>query len=111
MSNKAELGTKGEQIAGDYLMSKGYDIIRTNYRYKHAEIDLIAKLNGLLIFVEVKTRTNLNFGYPEDFVDDKKANKVMEGAEQYTYENNWDGDIRFDVVAITIKNGEPDIAW
>lgn len=102
MSKKAELGAEGELLAAEYLQSIGYEIQHQNYRYKLAEIDIIAKHDQLLIFVEVKTRTKTNFGFPEEAVDDKKAAKVGEGAEHYTFENNWDGDIRFDIISIVV---------
>lgn len=102
MSSKAEIGAKGEQMAERYLESKGYDIVERNYRYKLAEIDLIVRDNNFLVFVEVKTRSNSSFGYPEEAVNDKKAQKVVEGAEYYIEKNSWDGNIRFDIVAINL---------
>ncbi len=102
MSKKAELGVKGELLAAEYLVSNEYVIEKKNYRYKHAEIDIIAKKDQLLVFVEVKTRTKIDFGFPEDFVDQKKAAKVGEGAEQYVFENNWNGDIRFDIISVIV---------
>ena len=103
MSKTAEIGAKGESLAAKYLMEKGYEILERNYRYKHAEIDIIAKKGQLVVFIEVKTRTKANFGFPEDSVDDKKAAKVIEGAEQYVLENDWRGDIRFDIVSIIME--------
>ena len=100
MSKKAETGAKGEQLAAKSLEDNGYEVLEVNYRYKHAEIDIIAKKEGLLIFVEVKTRTKINFGYPEEAVDEKKALKVNEGAEQFIYENDWTGDVRFDIISV-----------
>jgi putative endonuclease len=104
MSDKIKTGNKGEELAATFLASKSYEIVARNYRYKHAEIDLIVKKDNCLIFVEVKTRSSSSFGEPETFVSDKKAAKVMEGAEQYMIETNWHGSIRFDIVSIKIEN-------
>jgi putative endonuclease len=100
MSNKAKLGVRGESIAAQYLENLGYRIEETNYRYKHSEIDLIVMYDQMLIFVEVKTRSKIAFGYPEEAVDEKKSKKIIEGAEYYIFENDWGGDIRFDIVSI-----------
>ena len=72
MGKNNTLGLEGEQLASDYLKNKGWIIHEMNYRFSRSEIDLIAAKNDLLIFVEVKTRTNTSFGLPEEFVDEKK---------------------------------------
>jgi len=108
MSDKIKTGNKGENLAADFLQKKGYEIVARNYRYKHAEIDLIVRQKNLFVFVEVKTRSSSSFGEPEAFVDTKKAAKIFEGAEQYIHEANWNGNIRFDIVSV--KTGaEPEI--
>lgn len=110
MSDKIKRGLEGEQMAADYLQRQGYDVIARNYRYGRSEIDLIVTRAGWLVFVEVKTRTRVDFGYPEEAVNEKKATKVLEGAAQYIFENNWNGPVRYDVIAITWKReGEPEI--
>ena len=78
----------------------GYEIIERNYRYKHSEIDLIAKNNGFLVFVEVKTRKSTKFGQPEQFVTPHQEAKIREGAEEFILKANWEGPIRFDIVSI-----------
>jgi putative endonuclease len=100
MNDKAVTGSQGEALAADFLVKKGYEIIVRNYRYKHSEIDLIMKHESFIVFVEVKTRTSSWFGEPEAFVDNQKVKKIFQGAEQYTYENKWEGNIRFDVVSV-----------
>ncbi|MCL4149230.1 UNVERIFIED_CONTAM: hypothetical protein GTU68_052387 [Idotea baltica] len=75
-----------------------------NYRHSRYEIDLIASKPKMLIFVEVKTRTNISFGNPEAFVDDKKAENVMKAADHFIHEHNWKGDIRFDIISILKKD-------
>src|SRR5688572_21945204 len=100
MSDKIKIGARGESIASDFLQNKGYQILVRNYRYKHAEIDLIVKKGAFIVFVEVKTRSYSFFGEPEAFVDSKKAATVIHAAEQYTYENKYEGNIRFDIVSV-----------
>lgn len=102
MSKKADLGVKGESLAAEYLSAKNYEILMKNYRHKHAEIDIVARLGELLVFVEVKTRSSINFGYPEESVDKKKSNKVIEGAEQYVLECDWQADVRFDIISVVV---------
>lgn len=104
MSDKIKTGNRGEEIAADFLLDKGYEILVTNYRYKHSEIDLIVKKKDLLVFVEVKTRSSTSFGEPENFVDDKKAKKIFEGAEHYIFEINWQEAIRFDIISVVMHS-------
>ena len=103
MRKNKELGQDGEQMAADYLLRNGWTILETNYRYRRSEIDLIASSKNLLVFFEVKARTNTSFGLPEDFVDDKKAENIMKGADQYIREVDWKGNVRFDIISIIKK--------
>jgi putative endonuclease len=95
-----ELGRWGEDTAVAHLEAKGYTILQRNYRHHYGEIDIIARSTPFLVFIEVKTRTNLSFGMPESFVDRTKARLITNTAEEYTFRTNWQGPIRFDVVAI-----------
>ena len=106
MAQHNETGKQGELEAVRYLQEKGYEIMTRNYRYQHAEIDLIAKKGKLLVFIEVKTRTNLSYGNPEEFVSYTKAKLVMKAAEHYIFANDWLHDIRFDIVAVTLAGNE-----
>jgi len=105
VSDKIKKGKEGESIAADFLVTKGFEIIERNYRYRRSEIDLIVKKNNWLIFVEVKMRSSDAFGLPEDFVDYKKVKNVITGAEEYTYRQNWQGNVRFDIVSIRERKG------
>lgn len=107
MAQHNETGKQGEAEARQYLQNQGYQILHTNYRHQHAEIDLIAQKGKLLIFVEVKTRSNVSYGNPEEFVSYAKAKLVMKAAEQYIFTHDWQHDVRFDIVAVTV-NG-PDV--
>ena len=106
MAQHNETGKQGEAEAVRYLQEKGYEIVARNYRHQHAEIDLIAKKGRLLVFVEVKTRSNLSYGNPEEFVSYTKAKLVMKAAEYYIFSHDWLFDIRFDIVAVTLASPE-----
>ena len=96
-----QIGDKGEEQAVMFIVSKGYKILERNFRYKRAEVDIIAQTSNLLVFIEVKTRKNSQFGFPEQFVDSNKANMVHSAATAYLEDINWLDDIRFDIIAIT----------
>lgn len=104
MNKNKELGQEGEQLAANYLKKKGWIIREMNYRFSRSEIDLIASKQGLLIFVEVKARTNTSFGLPEEFVDEKKTENIMKAADHYIKETDWKGNIRFDIISIIKKH-------
>ncbi len=77
LKNNFQKGRYGENIAKEYLISQGCKIIECNWHYsKNAEIDIIAEDKGVLIFVEVKTRTSLNFGHPFESIDYNKLRKI-----------------------------------
>lgn len=101
-----KIGNEAEKMASDYLLKKSYEILFTNWRYQHAEIDIIAKKNSIIVFVEVKFRKNNHFGYPEEFVSKNKIRKMKEAAEAYIEQNNWEGELRFDIIAIQNQNIE-----
>jgi putative endonuclease len=108
MNSKQLLGQRGEQWAADLLTSKGFKVVERNFRYKKAEIDIIAQQGKLLIFVEVKTRTNLDFGEPEEAVSHNKIRLILMAAESYIKNTGWFYDIRFDIIAIHSQN-QPEI--
>jgi len=99
------LGKKGEEIAVEYLKKEGYEIVETNYRHGRNEIDIISKMGDLLVFVEVKARSNLQYGFPESFVSKKQEKRITQTAEHYIFENNWEQNIRFDVISIETTKG------
>ncbi|NJN26802.1 MAG: YraN family protein [Cyclobacteriaceae bacterium] len=104
MGKNNELGLEGEQLARDYLEQNAWHICACNYRYRRSEIDLIASKNDLMIFVEVKTRTNTAFGMPEEFVNENKVENIHKAAVQYIIDIAWQGQIRFDIIAIVRKS-------
>ena len=103
MAEHNETGYLGEQEAALYLEGKGYQILARQYRYLHAEIDIIAKKDKLLIFVEVKTRRWTSFGMPETFVTRDKVRLIKKAAEHFIFTHDWLWDIRFDIIAILIQ--------
>ncbi len=103
MSDKISKGNYGEQLATDFLVNAGFEILERNFRYKRAEIDIIARKDDVLVFAEVKARSSQNFGFPEAFVNEAKEEKIREAAEQFIEANNWKGDIRFDIVSVILK--------
>ncbi len=109
MSTHNELGVKGEILACEFLQAKNYTILEINWRFARAEIDIIAKQNQTIIFVEVKTRSTDYFGFPETAVDEAKQKNMAMAAEEYLEQQNMETDVRFDVISIVMKNNQPDI--
>lgn len=113
MDNKKDIGNYGEKIATDFLIEKGFKIIEQNYHFGHGEIDIIAKDNNVLVFVEVKTRKNLEFGDPILAVTKNKQRQLKKIAEAYLYEKEiTNTDCRIDVIGILLyKNLPPKITY
>lgn len=97
-------GKIGEKKAEKYLLKKGYALLERNYKTKFAEADLIFDDAGVLVFVEVKTRSSADFGEPSQAVNYAKQKKYVKLAEHYVMTHNVDKDVRFDVVEV--KKGE-----
>lgn len=93
-------GQHGEAIATEHLVKSGFEILTKNYRFKRGEIDIISKSDNIMVFVEVKYRSNNKFGNPEDFVSDGQKDSILRTAEQYILDQDWEGSIRFDIIAI-----------
>jgi len=100
MASHNDFGNQGEEIAIEYLQKKGYTIVEKNYRYLKAEVDIIARKGNELIAVEVKTRSSLSFGNPQDFVSKKKIQLLVKAMDYYVVENDLDVEVRFDIIAI-----------
>ena len=100
--NKRTVGTEYEQKAVEYLKSRGYFIIERNFRCKSGEIDLIAKHENYLVFIEVKYRKNSTKGSPEEAVTLSKIRTISKVADYYRlrYGYGEDTPCRFDVIAI-----------
>lgn len=100
--NKRRVGAKKEVLAGKLLLLHGYEILETNYRTKSGEVDIIARQGTYLVFVEVKYRSMVGFGEPQQAVDIRKQHKIRKVARDYCYLKHFplDTPVRFDVVAI-----------
>ncbi|HQQ82254.1 MAG TPA: YraN family protein [Cyclobacteriaceae bacterium] len=109
MTDKIKRGQEGEELAASFLEEKGYTILERNYRHRKSEIDLIVCKDRWLVFVEVKTRTSTAFGFPEEFVDYAKKRMIFQGALHYMTEKDWQGNVRYDIIAIHVDRGLPDI--
>ena len=101
MNTKHDIGKKGETEAVDYLLTNNYTILERNFRFSRFEIDIIAQDGAILIFVEVKTRNSNIVGEPEDFLSQAQQERIMIAAEHYLEISDFEGDVRFDVIAIT----------
>lgn len=104
MCDKIKSGKEGENLAAAYFKDKGFEIVARNYRYGHAEIDLIVRKGEWTLFVEVKTRSSTAFGHPEEFVTTQQANRIFAAAEEYIYSTDWHGHIRFDIVSVKLTS-------
>lgn len=101
-----DLGKEGEQIAKQHLEDNGYEVLDENWVYGKAEIDLIVYKDGIMIFVEVKARSSVAFGEPEDFVHEAKQKQMELAATEYIDIMNHQNDIRFDIIAITFTKNK-----
>ena len=111
MQNKQQkFGETGESLAAWYLKKNGYKIIEQNYRTQLGEIDIIAKEKKTIVFVEVKARKSTRFGNPKWAVTPKKQRKISMVALYYLKTTNQiNTKARFDVVAITSNQDQPQI--
>ncbi len=101
-----ELGRKGEQAAARYLETRGYTLVKQNYRHKTFEIDIIAMDKDVLCFVEVKTRSNINKALPREAISQTKQKKMILGATYYFKEKKVTNQrARFDVVEVVYSTG------
>lgn len=105
MAEHNELGKFGEEQAVAYLQQHGYDILETNWTFQKAEIDIIAQKGNRLAVVEVKTRSSIDYGLPQDFVKPKKIQLLVKAINEYVVSNDLDVEVRFDIIAV-YKEGE-----
>jgi putative endonuclease len=106
MAEHNELGKKGEELAAKCLLSKGYEILETNYRFGRDEVDIIAKKDDWIVFVEVKTRVNEYAGAPEEAVSLAKQKRIIKVANSYLIDNDLCNEGRFDIFGIIINQKE-----
>lgn len=111
ITNKRKTGNYGEDLACKFLEERGFKIVERNYFYGHGEIDIITKDGDELVFVEVKYRTNDEYGPPELSISKGKQRLVRRTAEAYLFENGIkDQKCRIDLIAILhLKDEKPKI--
>lgn len=103
MASHIDFGKNGEQISRQFLESKGYAILKENWRFEHKEVDLICKDGNTLVFVEVKTRSGNYFQQPYEAVEIRKQKLLIEAAEAFILEFSDFDEIRFDIISILQK--------
>lgn len=107
MKNNYKIGRNGEAIAQKYLEKNGYKIITTNYYTRKGEIDIIATQGKEIIFIEVKTRSSIEFGRPIESVTKNKQKHMYQTAKYYIHKTKQETKcIRFDVIEVYIINGK-----
>ncbi len=100
MAEHNDLGKLGEEMAVNYLQKNGYEILEKNWTFQKAEIDIIAKKENVLAVVEVKTRSSIDFGLPQDFVKPKKIQLLVKAINEYVIKKDIDAEVRFDIIAV-----------
>lgn len=107
MFRNKEIGKLGEDIAAKHLKNNGYIVLKRNYRTKYGEIDIIARDEKYIVFVEVKTRKGVSFGHPREAVDSYKQSRIKNMAILYMAQNKYIGcGVRFDVVEIILDEND-----
>lgn len=104
-----DLGDFGEFVAENYFKEHGYRILEKKFNSPYGELDLIAESDAHLVFVEVKTRSNTNYGFPAESINQKKLFHMKRTAEMYLLTCPCEKEIRFDVIEVYAKmvNGLP----
>lgn len=103
MAQHNEFGKQAENQAVAYLQENGYEILERNFFFQHAEIDIIALKNNVLVVIEVKARSTDFFGNPESFVNPKKIQLLTKAIDHYSQLKNYDFEIQFDIISV-VKN-------
>lgn len=104
MAEHNDLRKLGEELAVEYLQKDNYHILQTNWVFQKAEIDILAQKGNVLAVVEVKTRSSIDFGQPQDFVNPKKIQLLVKAVNEYIIQNDLDVDVRFDIVSVFKNN-------
>ncbi len=104
MAKHLKTGKSGESLALSYLKKQDYNILATNWRYRRSEIDIIAKEEKVLVFIEVKTRRDDYFGKPEVAVNKRKKQLLIDASNAYMQAINHQWEIRFDIISIVARS-------
>lgn len=109
MKAQQRVGRWGEQAAAEYLEKQGYILLERNFRTAHGEVDIIARQNNVLVFVEVKARSSNRYGAPEYSVTPKKRMHILSTAQEYILAHPEFSTWRMDVIAVEGETGEAKI--
>ena len=102
------IGQQGEDLAAEFLTARGYKILERNYRAGHQELDIIASQDGVLHFVEVKTRHTTQFGFGEDAMHSKKIDRLLQAIDAYLGNIDVDPEWQLDLIVVELRaNTEP----
>ena len=100
-SYNKDIGSFGEALARDYLISKGYKILNMNFRNKFGEIDIICKKNNLLIFCEIKSRYSNSFGSPIESITCYKQKQIIKLSElNLISKKYYNFNVRYDIIEV-----------
>jgi len=106
------LGKIGEDIAEEYLLTQGYEVVNRNWSFKKWELDLVVKKDDEWRFIEVKTRSSIKYGYPEEAVDDLKIENLYLAIDAFLRENDLKIDnFHLDIIAIILNDKDFDVRW
>ncbi len=106
MGTSHHTGKRGEAVATEHLVNKGYEILETNWQSNHQEIDIIARQGNTLVITEVKSRSTNYFGEPETFVTKQKQRMLIKAANHYITKDNLNVEVRFDIISILFNKEE-----
>lgn len=109
MAAHNELGIRGEELATKFLKKKGYSILERNYKFNGWEVDIIARTEKEIVFVEVKTRSDDHFMRPEEAVDYNRRCRLTSAASAYINYHKINLRVRFDIIAIVWNDSRCDI--
>jgi putative endonuclease len=105
METNKSFGKRGEDLAVEFFLEEGYEILERNWHFNHIEVDIIARDGDQLIIAEVKTRSGNTYGEPSTAVDFRKQRTLIFAAERYLFGHNLDMEVRFDIVSIILGEG------
>ncbi|AZA47865.1 YraN family protein [Chryseobacterium carnipullorum] len=100
MATHNDFGKIAEDLAAEYLQKNGYKVVKRNFRFQKAEIDIIAEKENLIIIVEVKARSTDAFILPQEAVTKAKIRSVVSAANHYLEEFNRNNEVRFDIISV-----------
>lgn len=104
MTYKKQVGQYGETVACEFLEKRGYKIIKRNLQTSHKEIDILARINNVQVFVEVRTRTSQSFGGAVEAIGKRKIKNFQTAVKSYVINNNLDfNQVRLDFLAVDIN--------